>query len=103
MTERPLFGEVPADLEPGARNAIEVCLSITGADRVALIADETSGPVAASLASALDVVGARWTGVLIEQIASRPLQGAPAEILGALENVDAGILCVQPRPGELGA
>ena len=98
-----LFGPTNADLEPGARNAVEVCLGIRPEERVALIADEASGEVAASLAAALDLVGAPWDGVLIEQVANRPLGGAPAAVLDALERADAGILCIQPRQGELGA
>jgi len=98
-----LFGPASAELEPGARNAVEVCLGIRPDERVALIADEASGEVAASLAAALDHVGAPWDGVLIEQVANRPLGGAPPAVLDALEHADAGILCIQPRQGELGA
>jgi aminopeptidase len=98
-----VFGSASAELEPGARNAVEVCLGIHAGERVALIADEASSEVAASLATALDHVGAPWDGVLIEKVADRPLGGAPAEVLNALEHADAGILCIQPRQGELGA
>jgi leucyl aminopeptidase (aminopeptidase T) len=98
-----LFGPASAELEPGARNAVEVCLGIRPDERVALIADEASGEVAASLAAALDHVGAPWDGVLIEQVANRPLGAAPPAVLDALERADAGILCIQPRQGELGA
>jgi leucyl aminopeptidase (aminopeptidase T) len=41
--------------------------------------------------------------VLIERVAARPLAAAPTEVLAALEQADAGILCVQPQQGELGA
>jgi len=98
-----VFGPPSADLAPGARNAIEVCLAVRPDERVALIADEASGEVAASLAAAIDEVGARWDGVLIEQVADRPLGAAPTAVLDALEHADAGILCIQPRQGELGA
>jgi len=98
-----LFGPASEELEPGARNAVEVCLGIRPDERVALIADEASGEVAASLAAALDHVGAPWDGVLIEQVANRPLGGAPPAVLDALGRADAGILCIQPRQGELGA
>ena len=98
-----LFGAASADLAPGARNAIEVCLSIKAGERVALVADESTSRVAASLAAALDVVGAHWDGVVIEHTAERPLERAPGAVLEALEHADAGILCVQPRQGELGA
>ncbi len=83
--DRSLFGAAAPDLEPGARNAVEVCLAIQPGERVALIADEASGAVAASIAAALDAVGARWQGVLIEQVATRPLTAAPPEVLDALE------------------
>src|SRR5437773_861224 len=98
-----MFGAASSDLEPGARNAVEICLAIRPGERVALIADEASGEVAASLAAAIDGMGATWDGVLIEQVADRPLGEAPKPVLDALERADAGILCVQPRQGELGA
>src|SRR5437763_4732109 len=98
-----MFGTVSAELEAGARNAVKVCLAIEPDERVALIADQASGEVAASIAAALDEVGAPWQGVLIERVASRPLTAAPAEVLDALESADAGILCVQPQQGELAA
>jgi leucyl aminopeptidase (aminopeptidase T) len=98
-----MFGTAAAELEPGARNAVEVCLAIQPHERVALIADRASGDVAASLAAALDEVGAPWQGVVIEQVAGRPLTAAPPAVLDALEHADAGILCVQPQQGELGA
>ena len=102
MTES-LFGRGADKLAPGAHNAVDVCLAIQPGEQVALIADEASGEVAASLAAVLDEVGAPWKGVLIEQVASRPLTVAPPEVLNALVHADAGILCVQPRQGELGA
>jgi aminopeptidase len=98
-----MFGAAADGLEPGARNAVEVCLAIAPHERVALVADQPSSSVAASLAAALDQVGASWEGVLIEQVATRPLRSAPPAVLDALERADAGILCVQPQQGELGA
>ncbi len=98
-----MFGSTSAELEAGARNAVEVCLAIHAGERVALIADEASGDVAASLAAALDDVGAPWHGVVIERVSPRPMTAAPAAVLDALERADAGILCVQPQQGELGA
>src|SRR6266508_2985438 len=98
-----VFGPGATELEAGARNAVEVCLAIQPGEQVALIADEASGQVAASLAAVLDDIGAPWQGVLIERVAARPLAVAPTEVLAALEHADAGILCVQPQQGELGA
>jgi aminopeptidase len=98
-----LFGNPSADLEPGARNAVEVCLGIEPGERVALIADRASGDVAASIAAVLDQVDAERDPVLIEDVAVRPLTAAPPAVLAALEHADAGILCVQPKQGELTA
>ncbi len=101
--DRMFFGEAAADLMPGARNAVNVCLAIARGERVALIADEPSASVAASLATALEESGAVTDPVLIERIAQRPMREAPSPVLDALERADAGILCVQPREGELPA
>jgi leucyl aminopeptidase (aminopeptidase T) len=101
MPTATVFGPFSPDLAPGARNAVEVCLAIQPRERVALIADEASREVAASLAAALEDVGAPVESILIEQIAARPLTQAPRAILAALERADAGILCVHPLQGEL--
>jgi leucyl aminopeptidase (aminopeptidase T) len=97
------FGSFREDLLPGAENAVNVCLAIRRGERVALIADEASREVAASIEAALDRVGANTEAVFIEAIADRPITTAPPRVLDALERADAGILCVQPREGELPA
>jgi len=88
---------------PGAKNAVETCLSIKRGESVALIADKECRAVAASLAKALDDIGASYTGLLLEDFGPRPMRSAPQEVRAALETADAGILCMIPRPGELGA
>lgn len=103
MPTATVFGPFSPELAPGARNAIDVCLAIQPHERVALVADDSSREVAASLAAALEEVGAPTDNILIEQIATRPLSKAPQQILDALERADAGILCVHPKQGELGA
>src|SRR5437773_1374459 len=86
-----------------ARSSAPWRLAIAAGERVALVADEASAEVAASLADTLTVAGAACDPVLIERVAERPLTHAPAEILAALDRADAGILCVEPREGELTA
>jgi aminopeptidase len=97
------FGTAQAELLPGARNAIETCLAIQPGERVALIADLPSKAVAASLAAALKERDAICEGFLLEDLAPRPLKRAPQQVLDALGRADAGILCMQPMTGELGA
>jgi len=90
-------------LLPGARNAIETCLAILPGEKVALIFDEASEEVAASLKQALQDRKAIANALRIEDYTRRPARSAPPEILAGLEAADAGILCMQPLEGELGA
>jgi aminopeptidase len=72
-------------------------------ESVALIADEVSREVAASLEQALEQCGAACRGLLLEDFGPRPMQDAPEPVLEALETADVGVLCMTPQPGELTA
>ena len=87
----------------GAKNAVDVCLGVRPGERVAVIADEVSRSVAASLERALVDRGAKFTGLLLEDFGPRPMTGAPGAVLDVLEQTDVGVLCMTPQPGELGA
>jgi leucyl aminopeptidase (aminopeptidase T) len=97
------FGPASSDLLPGAKNAVETCLAIRPGEHVALIADEPSRAVAASLSAAMENVHAACTSLLLEDFGPRPIKSAPAPVLEALETADVGILCMNPQPGELAA
>src|SRR5271169_1738041 len=97
------FGHPDPELMPGAKNAVETCLSVRPGEHVALIADATSRSVAASIAAAIEESDAQYTGMLLEDFGSRPMTAAPPEVLQALETADVGAMCMTPQPGELGA
>src|SRR5437879_2337492 len=97
------FASPQKELMPGARNAVETCLGMRPGEHVALIADEASRAVAASIAAALDERRARYTGLLLEELGPRPMKAAPAGVLDELETADVGVLCMTPQPGELAA
>src|SRR5215471_13353580 len=97
------FGIAANELMAGARNAVDVCLNVRPGEQVALIADETSRSVAASLEQAMEERGATANGLLLEDFAPRPVKNAPEPVLEALEKTDVGVLCMTPQPGELGA
>jgi len=97
------FGPASPDLLPGAKNAVETCLSIKPCEKVVLVADEPSRAVAASLAAAIENLHAPCTSLLLEDFGPRPIKSAPAPVLEALETADVGILCMNPQPGELAA
>ncbi|HEY4979566.1 MAG TPA: aminopeptidase [Candidatus Acidoferrum sp.] len=97
------FGPIQRELMPGAKNAVNVCLNVQAGEHVALIADEVSRSVAASLESAIEERGGKTIGLLLEELGPRPMGEAPELVLNALEKADVGILCMTPKPGELGA
>jgi aminopeptidase len=97
------FGNSQPDLMPGAKNAVQTCLAVQAGEHVALIADAESSAVAASLSAALTDVHANLTELLLEDFGPRPMRGAPAPVLEALEKADVGILAMNPKPGELTA
>jgi leucyl aminopeptidase (aminopeptidase T) len=97
------FGSPRTELMPGARNAVETCLSVRSGEHVALIADEACRAVAAGIAAALDDRGAPYTGFLLEDLGPRPMTAASPAVLQALETADVGVMCMIPQPGELAA
>ena len=97
------FGHPDPESMPGAKNAVETCLSVRPGEHVALIADEASRAVAASIAAAIEDRHAHYTGLLLEDFGPRPMTAAPPEVLEALETADVGAMCMTPQPGELGA
>ena len=50
----------PEEFGEGARNAATTCLRIAPSERVTLIADEATAPIAASIAAELDRIGCTW-------------------------------------------
>jgi len=80
------FGNAPIELMAGAENAVKCAWVCKPGEHVALIADEISRSVAASLEKALTERGAEFTGLLLEDFGPRPMKGAPEPVLEALEN-----------------
>jgi aminopeptidase len=95
--------DLPFDPEytPGARNAVNVCLRIQANERVCVITDEATGEIAASITHELDLLGAPYRVWWLEDLATRPLQVLPQEILDDLEQSDVSIFAVEAQPNEL--
>src|SRR5260370_13874730 len=86
------FGNAPIELMAGAENAIDVCLGVQPGEHVALIADEISRSVAASLEKALTERGAEFTGLLLEDFSPRPSKAAPEPVLDQRDTAYIGAL-----------
>ncbi|MFZ0690082.1 MAG: aminopeptidase [Acidobacteriaceae bacterium] len=91
----------PAEFGPGARAAIRTCLRVEGAEKVTLICDRETAPIAASLAQELAGNGCRWNAFVLEDLAARPLTDMPAEILADMETSDVSLFAAQVQRNEL--
>jgi leucyl aminopeptidase (aminopeptidase T) len=91
----------PAEFIPGARSAVTTCLRIATHEKVTLITDRITEPIAAALATQLAGLGCTWNSFILEDLAPRPLIDMPAAVLGDMETSQVSIFAVQVQPNEL--
>lgn len=89
------------ELTPGARNAVNVCLRVRPDEKVTVITDEVTKEIAAAIVRELEVVGCPYRAWLLEELAPRPLNDLPREILEDLESSQVSIFAVQAQANEL--
>src|SRR5207249_6945306 len=92
-----------AELIPGARNAIRVCLRLRPEERITIITDEATSAIAAALQSEVEQVGSDYNLFVLEHHARRPLKFMPEPILDDLALSQVSIFAAQTQPGELTA
>jgi leucyl aminopeptidase (aminopeptidase T) len=91
------------DLQPGARNAIRVCLNVQPHERVTVITDDACAEIAQALVREIDAVGAAHRLFVLEREAPRPARTLPATIAADMELSGVSILAVQVQANELGS
>ena len=91
----------PAEFMPGARSAVFTCLRIQPDEKVTLITDRVTEPIAASIAAQLKERGCPFNAFILEDQAPRPLADMPASILEDMETSAVSIFAVQVQPNEL--
>jgi leucyl aminopeptidase (aminopeptidase T) len=91
----------PAEFAAGAHSAIETCLRIQPNEKVTLITDLATAPIAGSLAAELTAKGCRWDGFILEDLAPRPLTEMPDAVLQDMETSDISIFAVVVQRNEL--
>jgi leucyl aminopeptidase (aminopeptidase T) len=102
QTNRQLH-TIPVDPEliPGARNAVHVCLRIKPEEKVTVITDEATKEIAAAVVREVEAVGSPYQAWILEDLAPRPLNDLPKEILDDLETSQVSIFAVQAQSNEL--
>src|SRR5256885_12501712 len=103
MPDRSTIDTVDAELAPGARNAISVCLQLRPDERITIITDEATDESADALRAEVEAIGSEHSVFVLENYASRPLTAMPREILDDLARSQVSIFCAQSQPGELGS
>jgi len=91
----------PAEFAAGAHSAVETCLRIQPEEKVTLITDQATAPIAGSLAAELNAKGCRWDGFILEDLAPRPLVDMPEAVLQDMETSDISIFAVTVQRNEL--
>jgi leucyl aminopeptidase (aminopeptidase T) len=94
---------VDSDLQPGARNAVRVCLNIQPSERVTVITDRSCRDIADALVHEIEDVGAPYRLFVLEDIAARPLAGLPAVVAADMELSQVSIFAAHAQANELGA
>lgn len=89
------------DLQPGALNAIRVCLNVQPHERVTVITDREVRPIADALIAEIDRVGASHRLWVLEDEAPRPLADLPTTVAADMELSDVSIFAAHVQQHEL--
>jgi len=89
------------DLQPGAENAIRVCLNVQPHERVTVITDRETRPIADALIAEIDTVGSAHRLFVLEDEAVRPLTDLPARVGADMELSQVSIFAAQVQANEL--
>jgi len=89
------------DLQPGARNAIRVCLNVQPHERVTVITDEACAEIAQALIREIDGVGATHRLFVLEREGPRPTRTLPPAIAADMELSGVSIFAAHAQADEL--
>ena len=91
----------PEEFAPGAHAAVFTCLRIEPSEKVTLITDRETTPIAAAIAAELSRNNGTWNAFVLEDLAQRPLKDMPAAVLEDMETSDISIFAVKVQQNEL--
>ena len=92
-----------SELQPGAENAIKVCLSVQPHERVTVITDRETRDIADALIEEITNVGAEYALFVLEDEAARPLKDLPPRIAADMELSQVSIFAARVQANELGS
>ena len=89
------------ELQPGAANAIRVCLNVQPNERVTVITDVACRDISDALIEEIEAVGATYAAFVLEDEAPRPLAALPGRIAEDMEKSDVSIFAAHVQANEL--
>ena len=89
------------DLQPGARNAVRVCLGLRPDERVTVITDDACRPIAEALVREIDEIGSPRAVFVLEEHAERPLVRLPDELVADMEQSTVSLFVARAQENEL--
>ena len=89
------------EFQPGAANAIRVCLNVQPHERVTVITDVECRDISDALISEIEAVGAEYAAFVLEDEAPRPLAALPGRIAADMEKSDVSIFAAHVQANEL--
>jgi len=92
-----------SELQPGAANAVRVCLNIQPHERVTVISDVACREIGDAWSREIQAVGASYAAFVLEDEAPRPLAGLPDRIAEDMEHSDVSIFAARVQANELGS
>src|SRR5436309_8125473 len=101
MPDRLTIDTIDAELAPGARNALRVCLQLKPEERITIITDEATRDIAAALQAEVEEIGSEHAVFLLENYIERPTRNMPQNILDDLATSQVSIFAAQSQRGEL--
>jgi leucyl aminopeptidase (aminopeptidase T) len=90
-----------SELQPGAANAIKICLNVQPHERVTVITDRETREIATALIDEIDKTGAAHALFVLEDEATRPLTDLPPRIAADMELSQVSIFAAHVQANEL--
>ena len=85
------------ELQPGAANAIRVCLNVQPNERVTVISDVACREIGEALIKEIEAVGASYAAFVLEDEAPRPLTALPGRIAEDMQGAERSVNIACPR------
>src|SRR5436305_14602364 len=98
MPDRLTIDTIDAELAPGARNALRVCLQLKPAERITIITDEVTRDIAAALQVEVEEIGSQHAVFFVANYDAGPRKRIPREIQEDLATSQGSVAAGHSQP-----